>query len=242
MKITFFGTGSAFNHDYGNNAALLEFSNTNLLLDCGYSVPRYLEEKIKIGNINNIWVSHMHADHIGGLEEIAFKNKFMYGGKKANLIVHEYMYQDLINWLQLTLKWTTKGVTTVDDYFNVVKMNSDTVFGLEDEEFMMVKVGHIGMMPAFMLIGRNFVYTGDCKFVDWTKANLEKINYIFQDTQLATYGDDVHTTLDQLLTLPLEIRKKIYCMHYGSNIDEMQDKILKAGMKIVKSYNTIELK
>lgn len=39
-RITFIGTGSAFNHENGNNSAFLEFNDTNVLLDCGHDVPK----------------------------------------------------------------------------------------------------------------------------------------------------------------------------------------------------------
>jgi len=242
MDITFLGTGSAFNHYFGNNSALLTFDNTNLLLDCGHSVPNYLEEKIKIGDVDNIWISHMHADHIGGLEEIAFKNKFMFDGKKTNLIVAEDIYDDLIFWLELTLKWTPKGNVDVSQYFNIHKIKGPSyAFSINNTKFSMKEVHHIGLMPAFMLVGDNFIFTGDTQFINWIQYNLNNIDYIFQDTQLKTYSNDVHATLDQLLTLPEDIRNKIYCMHYGIDINEMREKILASKMHIVKPYQIINL-
>jgi hypothetical protein len=46
---------------------------------------------------------------------------------------------------------------------------------------------------------------------------------IFHDCQFYTGG--VHTSLDELITLPEEIRRKTYLVHYGDNFKDFIPKI-----------------
>lgn len=240
MMITFAGSGGAFTPEYGNNSALLQFDNTNLLLDCGYSTPVRLRKMgMKETMIDNIWISHMHADHIGGLEEVAFKNFFL--GRRINLFVSPDIFPDLEQYLSSTLKYGVTKQLTVADYFNIIKVNKE--FKIGRRTFKQEKTEHIGAMPAYMLFYNTFIFTGDTKFIDWTVRDLTGIRFIFHDTRVENNGDDVHTNLENLLSLPLEIREKIYCMHYSENIylETTVARINSQGMHIVEPYKVIVL-
>ena len=71
MKITVVGCGNAFSDDNFNQSFLLEEDGRKMLIDCGYQVPLALRvNRIDLREINDIYVSHLHADHIGGNEFI----------------------------------------------------------------------------------------------------------------------------------------------------------------------------
>ena len=73
MKIRVLGCGSAFSTDNMNQQFLLTEGGRTLLVDCGYATPFVLKRAgIKIQEIDDIYISHAHADHIGGLEFVAF--------------------------------------------------------------------------------------------------------------------------------------------------------------------------
>lgn len=245
MDITFIGTGSAFNHADSNNSAFLEFYGSNMLLDCGPSVPRDFEVMFgSVSKIDNIWISHLHGDHIGGLEELGFKNYFMNGGKRPNLYIHESLIEKLKEYLAITMGYTTTGPISVDAYFNFIpiKDENSAMFTIDKTDFYVEMVDHICCLsPAFYLTEGTFIYTGDTKFIDWSKCNLKSIKAIFQDTQLHDYGNNVHTTLQELLTLPEDVRSKIWCMHYGPDITQFSEQIKNAGMKIAERWKKIKL-
>jgi ribonuclease BN (tRNA processing enzyme) len=67
VNVTFLGVGEAFDEDLVNNSHLIQ-SDINLLLDCGYSIPRHLWKHCSHQNfIDAIYLSHAHADHYMGL-------------------------------------------------------------------------------------------------------------------------------------------------------------------------------
>ena len=73
MVITVVGCGNAFSKRNYNQCFMLEEGGRRMLIDFGAKVPAALDNlKIDINSIDDIYISHLHGDHIGGLEEMAF--------------------------------------------------------------------------------------------------------------------------------------------------------------------------
>lgn len=82
MKVQMLGTGSAFAKAFNNNNALFTVDGLNLLVDCGITGPKALHELgYSFNDLHAVLLTHIHADHIGGIEEYAFQMKFVYGRK-----------------------------------------------------------------------------------------------------------------------------------------------------------------
>lgn len=73
MKLTFIGTGEAFDENRDNTSYLIENKRQYTLVDCGYtasgSLRRFLAKKGKdfIDVLDNIMITHLHGDHFSGL-------------------------------------------------------------------------------------------------------------------------------------------------------------------------------
>lgn len=73
MKITVVGCGNAFSLRNYNQSFLLEENGKKFLVDCGTRTPLALNAlKVRIRDLDAIYISHAHGDHVGGLEEVAF--------------------------------------------------------------------------------------------------------------------------------------------------------------------------
>src|SRR3989338_3482240 len=67
MKIISLGVGEAFDETLPNNSHLI-LSKTNLLLDCGYSIPPQMwKYNPSQSFLDAVYISHLHADHYLGL-------------------------------------------------------------------------------------------------------------------------------------------------------------------------------
>ncbi len=223
MKITMLGTGSAFAKAFNNNNAVIETDGRLLLVDCGITAPRALHELgYGFNDLHAVLITHIHADHIGGLEEFAFQMKFVYGRKPilyiADTLVQPIWEHSLRGGLQ------QEDAETLRDFFDVrplaVGPRHTLMPGLEVE---LVPTRHIPNKPNFsMLFNGFFFYSGDTVFDPDLLASLvgeRGVEVIFHDCQLHPPGV-VHACLPQLLTLPAELQKRIYLMHYGDDQPE----------------------
>ena len=67
MKIISLGVGEAFDETLPNNSHLI-LSKTNLLLDCGYSIPPQMwKYNPSQSFLDAVYISHLHADHYFGI-------------------------------------------------------------------------------------------------------------------------------------------------------------------------------
>ena len=74
MKLTVLGSGSAIPHPARSSSAYwLETSSGTILMDFAASaVHRMAQEKLDWTNLDAIWISHFHLDHLGGLAPFLF--------------------------------------------------------------------------------------------------------------------------------------------------------------------------
>src|SRR6476620_6337673 len=74
MKFVVLGSGSSFPHPNRSSSAYwLETASGTILLDCSAAaIQRMAQEKLDWANLDAIWISHFHLDHIGGLAPFLF--------------------------------------------------------------------------------------------------------------------------------------------------------------------------
>ena len=77
MKLVVLGSGTSVPHPARSSSAhWLETAGGTLLLDIGASsVHRMAQEKLDWVNLDAIWISHFHLDHLGGLFPFLFGTK-----------------------------------------------------------------------------------------------------------------------------------------------------------------------
>jgi ribonuclease BN (tRNA processing enzyme) len=74
MKITVLGCGNAFSKKNFNQQFMVEEDGRRMLIDCGRTTPEALDNAgVKSSDIDDIYISHLHGDHVGALEHIAFE-------------------------------------------------------------------------------------------------------------------------------------------------------------------------
>jgi ribonuclease BN (tRNA processing enzyme) len=225
LQIQMLGTGSAFAKAHYNNNALVYSNGYTLMIDCGYTAPRSLFDlNIPFDRIDAILISHIHADHIGGLEEFAFQLQYVYK-KKTKLIVPSAIIHSLWeNALKGGLYNAAENMTDLSSYFQVMTVNEGTPVKLHDGLVVeILRTEHIPGKPSYsFIINDHLFYSADAKFSLPLLTYLyrqRKCKYFLHDCQLFSPGT-VHASLDELLTLPEEIQEKVLLMHYGDNYRE----------------------
>lgn len=272
LTATFLGVGGAFSkRNYQSNVLVEAWTrgpaeqdrpDETLLIDFGTAGPpalHALKEKpgfeylnarglVNYPAIKRILVTHQHFDHIGGLEELALMNMFVYthaeSGKpfKPQIISATRILNDL--WDQ-SLKG---GLNTIpgryallQDYFFILALTPGDAakdhFGLmKHYRVRIFPTDHIQIerkydWPSYGVIfedtrsGETAFFSGDCRF-DWpiNGPMMKAARICFHEVQLTTpsaaeAGGTVHATIGELQTMPADVKRKTWLYHFGDDWD-----------------------
>ncbi len=238
LQVFFVGTGSAFSKRYFQTNVLVVKGEDHLLIDCGTLCPYALEKNygLELKQIDNLLLTHPHADHIGGVEELALVDRYV-KKQKGNLVITDEFKQLL--WdesLKGGLKVNEEGPLTLDDYFVQVKPEL-----LETEPFELYEtnIGSINLKlfrtrhvtcddSDVFQISYGVIIDDKVLFPSDTQFNPQQLDYliqkypvkvIFHDCDFSGFSESVHASYNQLKTLPAEIRKMMYLCHYNGKAE-----------------------
>ncbi|MCL9682720.1 MBL fold metallo-hydrolase [Legionella maioricensis] len=242
LKMTFLGSGSAFTigpENYHSNI-LFQLGKDTLLLDAGSDIRHSLrEQNLSYKDINNVYISHLHGDHTGGLEWLALTTHFdpNYKGK-PNLFANEKVIIDLWN------KTLSGGLSTlphkhpsIDSFFNSKPIKKDGCFTWHSIEFKLIQTIHFyseyELMPSYGLIftynKTRVLFTTDTQSTpEYLTPFYEEADIIFHDCETTPTKSTVHSHYSELRLLPAHIKKKMWLYHYnpGSLPDAKKDGFL----------------
>lgn len=244
LSLFWIGTGSAFSKQLFQTNMLIMKGNDHLLVDCSSRCPFALSVYgNSITNIKNIFITHSHADHIGGLEETALMGRYVAKEKPKIIITEEYQKilweQSLKGGCAYNEKPNGKPLKFTDLFEPIrpkkikekpIQILETNIGGLNIKIF---RTNHIpdnakSWKNAFisygMLIDDRILYTCDTKYdpdlIHYFIENYNSIEFIFHDAQLFDGG--VHASYKELLEFSDKIRNKMYLVHYGDNYDQFK--------------------
>ncbi len=236
----FLGTGNSFvpmvKTDKGGfdcawqSNLLLEIDDRKILLDCGTDIRFALAEQgLDASDIEGVYISHIHADHMGGMEWLAFNTFFNPKKEKPILYCVEEILEPLRTALMPGLS-PLKGETRVfEDFFDVVVLHANPHITHLSDTFDVVPISAIHIPSetpkqsyGLILMSRdplhNIFWTSDTIF-EPTKYLLryEFVDVILQDCELGPRSG-VHAHIEDLRTLPAEIKKKMWLYHHSPDL------------------------
>jgi ribonuclease BN (tRNA processing enzyme) len=230
LKIMFLGSGAAFTRspeNYQSNV-LLSMGEDTLLIDAGSDLRHSIREQgLGYKDIRNVYISHLHADHCGGLEWLALLSHFdpEYKGKPRLFTAEEIMWDLWDKTLSGGLRTLRDMHANIGSYFDTQPIKPDLGFKWQGIDFQLVKAKHYydgcTLMPTYGLIfshnNTRVFFTADCQFTpEQFMPYYEKSDIIFHDCEILKKPSQVHSHYLDLAKLPDHIKQKMWLYHYNS--------------------------
>lgn len=247
MRLTFLGSGSAFATDNYHSNLLLE-GEKNLLIDCGSDIRFSLRDIGKsYQDIDAVYISHLHFDHIGGLEWLGFLKKFDHQHlSKPLLFGHKTLLHDL--W-ERCLSGGMKCIEGIDasleTYFDLRALFYPGSFDFDNIHFELVKTDHVidnkTVLDSYGLFfeirGTKIFFTTDAKFTyERFLPYYEFCDLIFHDCETKPCKSGVHATYENLNTLPVHFKSKMWL--HGYDLKCMPDAVSDGFLGFVERGQT----
>lgn len=252
LSVCFLGVGSAFAKRNFQSNFLIVKGETHLLVDVGTRADHALENLgLSILDIDNVLITHSHADHIGGLEQMMLMNRYVKRRKPRILINRRYekilWSQSLRGGCEMNERHQGKGLGFAD-FWEIQRPHREHRLGRETERY---EIGELSirtfrtrhypeqaeqwkdaMYSTGLVIDDRVFISGDTQFdpdlLEEYAAQYD-LEQIFHDVQFFTGG--IHASLEELSALPREIKEKILLYHYGDNFDDQRKAAKAAGFK-----------
>jgi ribonuclease BN (tRNA processing enzyme) len=237
LRVVFIGVGSAFAKKRRQSNILVIQGDHHVLIDCGTQGPLALDDiGLSVRDVSCYLPTHSHADHIGGFEEIMLLNRYHPLPRKPKLIILRD-YQDLLWSKSLSggaeyCEVHQGRSLQITDFFDILRPRPIAAYGRKSWtiqygpiELLLVRTRHFpdsalnvdeSQWCSGVFINKKVWISGDTMFdLEYPERFSEAAEVMFHDCQLVEGG--VHASYQELMTLPREIRQKMFLYHYGDN-------------------------
>jgi ribonuclease BN (tRNA processing enzyme) len=230
MQLQFIGVGSAFGYENYQSNMVLSHRGKRMLIDAGGDVRFALKAQgLSYRDLDAVYVSHLHGDHIHGMEFLAFCTYFDPGFKqskgKLKLIGNSTVLDKLWEAMKPGVRSIQGRLMTLDDYFDVQRVSLNGSFVFEGTKFQLIQTVHVmdgyEIVPSYGLLwtapnGQRVFLTTDTQFAPrQIETFYGESDIIFHDCETTKFKTGIHAHIDDLSTLPDETQAKMWLYHYS---------------------------
>lgn len=225
---------------------------------------KYPQQAYNAKDIDALYVSHCHADHVGGIEWLGFMRYFSQG-TKPDLFINERLSGTLWNDSLRGGMASHQGVIlNLDSFFNKVhRIGKNGSFKFGGVRCQLVQTIHYmdgyEIVPSYGLLmkvqpdwlpsetppdqavkmSKEIFLTTDTQFAPHQIMDFyRRADLILQDCETAPWKSGVHAHYLDLKTLPPEIKAKMWLYHY--NDFPLPDAVADGFAGFIKKGQTFE--
>ncbi len=242
LEIFFIGAGSAFTKTLFQTNFFIIKGSAHVLVDCGTTGYAALSAAgVEATDVEVLLPTHSHCDHVGGIEILSLLNRYVgipqLNKSKLRMIINEE-YQNIL-W-NMTLRGGMEFNENpaighrldFEDFYDISRpvLTSSEPRETWEINFNGIKIelfrtNHIpdnstsantSFITYGMFIDDRIMISGDTKFdPNLIDIYADRAELIYHDVSF--FSNPVHASLDELRTLPSEVKKKMFLVHYGDN-------------------------
>ena len=234
FEVIALGVGDTFSENHHTASLLLACEGFRLAVDCPDRYRGVLKKvreaagrSLLLEDIEHFFITHVHGDHMNGLEGVAFYKRFAEGKRvklHATAEVREVIWEQRLR-APMEQLWDGARMRTLgfDDYFEFAKTPWRSEFAIGPFQITLRQTKH-HVPTAAMLVraaGKTFGYSSDTAFDPELIEFLSGADLIVHETNLGP----AHTAYADLLTLPPAIRARMRLIHYPDGFDPRASEI-----------------
>jgi len=228
FQVIVLGAGDTFSERHRTSALLLRCGGASLAIDCPDMYRSVLCEASKsrspalsLADIDQVLITHVHGDHMNGLEGVAFFKHFA-EGKRLRLItspeVRASIWDERLK-APMGVLWDGERHRPMrfDDYFEHVPLDWANPITLGPFRIRARRTIHHVPTSALLVeaSGRTFGYSADTAFDPTLIDFLSSADLILHETNLGP----AHTPYESLAALPADLRARMRLIHYPDWFD-----------------------
>jgi ribonuclease BN (tRNA processing enzyme) len=230
LRLLPLGIGNAFSAVSYSTCLALEADGRWLLIDCPHPIRKMMREASATAGVDldapavhAVVLTHLHADHISGVEGLAFYSRFLLD-RKLRLLAHPSVSAHLWSGHLAAGMQRAKqapGLPDIEhrfeDYFDLYDLPEQQAVSSGPFTVSVHPATHSLPTTAVFVeaAGRKFGYSADTAYDPRLIKWLSRADLIVHETD----GGFPHTPYQRLAELPAELRKKMLVVHYPDGFD-----------------------
>jgi ribonuclease BN (tRNA processing enzyme) len=228
FELVALGVGDTFSERHHPTCLLLTYEGFHLAIDCPDMYRRVLLEagkrasrELPLSTINHVLITHVHGDHMNGLEGVAFYKHFV-EQRPLHLVTSPEVRS--VIWDQrlrapMERLWNGHafGEMSFEDYFRFEPLSWTKEVSVGPFRVRARQTRHHVPTSALLIEagGRTLGYSADTAFDPTLIEFLADADLILHETNLGP----AHTAYADLAQLPAEIRDRMRLVHYPDEFD-----------------------